>query len=121
MDSTKGDSIQKGYAFDLIVSGKDEDNNLIYDTFIENLRVIDVVDASWDTTKDRSSEQKQTPKYLVTAVDEELFTLLSVIKDVDRYNFKLIPDDTRKPYVENTEPKIVNERIKDIIEANTSY
>ena len=81
------------------------------------------MDTSWSTTKGSKNEQQlqQTPKYLVTAVDEELFSLLSVIEDVGNYQFKMIPDDTRKPYVENTEPKIVNERIKDIIEANTSY
>ena len=121
MDSTHGNSIQKGNAMDIYVEGQNE-GEVIYTKFIENLKVIDVVDNRWATTKDKKTgESTAAPRYLVTAVDEELFILLSNITLVDGYSFKLVPEDTRKQYVENSEPKIVNENIKNIIEANTIY
>ena len=121
LDSTHGNSIQKGNSMDIYVEGKDG-KDVIFDKFIENLKIIDVVDNKWSTTKGTdSSETKVAPKYLITAVNEEMFQLLSKITMVKGYSFKLIPDDTRKPYVENSEAKIVNEHLKDIVEANTSY
>ncbi len=120
LDSTQGNSVQKGNAMDIYVDGKDN-QEVIYTKFIENLKIIDVVDSKWSTTKDNKSEQKQSPRYIVTAVDEDMFVMLSKITDIGNYSFKLIPVDTRKPYVENTESKIVNEKISEIIEANTAY
>ena len=122
LDSTHGNSIQKGNAMDIYVEGKDGDE-VIYTRFIENLKVIDVVDNKWSTTKDKKSadDSNMAPRYLVTAVDEEMFQLLTKITLIDEYKFKLVPEDTRKPYVENSEAKIVNENLKNIIEAKTSY
>ena len=121
LDSTHGNTIQKGNAIDIYVDGKDG-SDVIYTKFIENLKVIDVVDNRWSTTKDGDSdESNNAPKYLITAVDEEMFQLLTKITKIKNYSFKLVPEDTRKAYVENSEAKIVNEHLKDIVEANTSY
>lgn len=122
LDLTHGNSIMKGNAIDLYVKGE-HDNEVIYTKFIENLRVIDVVDNKWATTKDSSSSESTSaaPKYIVTAVDEEMFKLLSVITLVDDYSFKLVPEDTRVAYKENTEAKIVNTSLKDLVEANTTF
>ncbi len=123
MDSTHGNSIQKGNSIDIYVDGKDG-NDVIYTKFIENLKVLDVVDNRWSTTKgksDNTNEASSAPTYLVTAVNEEMFQLLTKITMLGNYSFKLVPEDTRKAYVENSEAKIVNEHLKDIVEAHTFY
>ncbi len=121
LDLTHGNSVRKGNAMDVYVDGKDGDD-VIYTKFIENLKIIDVVDNRWATTKkEGDSESSGAPTYLVTAVDEEMFKLLTKITMIGDYSFKLVPEDTRKAYVENSEAKIVNENLKDIVEANTSY
>lgn len=118
MESTHGDTFQKGYAMNIYVEGKDETNNVILNKFIENLRIIDVVDNKWASTKE---EENSAPKYILVAVNYEMFELLTKITEVPDYGFKIVPDDTRKPYDTSSEPKIVNESIKNIIEANTAY
>lgn len=122
LDSTHGNAIQKGNAMDIYVEGSNN-GEVIYTKFIENLKVIDVVDNQWATTKDKKNSESNSmaPRYLVTAVNEELFVLLSNITKVDDYSFKLVPEDTRKPYIENSEARVVNVNIKNIVEAKTSY
>ena len=122
LDSTHAKAIQKGNAMDIYVEGSNN-GEVIYTKFIENLKVIDVVDNQWATTKDKNSAESNgmSPRYLITAVNEEMFQLLSNITLVDGYSFKLVPEDTRKPFIENSEPTIVNTNIKNIIEAHTSY
>ena len=121
IDSTSGNSIQKGNAIDIYIDGK-ESRDVIYGPFIENLKVIDVVDNKWNTTKDSSSsESNSAPRYLITAVDEDMFQLLSKVILIKEYEFKLVPVDTRKAYVENSEPRIVNQSIKNIVDARTAY
>ena len=121
LDSTGGNSIQKGNAIDIYIDGKDS-KDVIYGPFIENLKVIDVVDNKWNTTKDASStENNMAPRYLITAVDEDMFQLLTKVTLVDGYSFKLVPVDTRKAYVENTEARVVNQSIKNIVDAKTAY
>ena len=88
LDSTHGNSIQKGNSMDIYVEGKDG-QEVIYTKFIENLKVIDVVDNRWATTKDNKSSTEDSvmaPRYLVTAVDEEMFQLLTKITLVGNYN-----------------------------------
>ena len=52
---------------------------------------------------------------------EEMFQLLTKITLIKSYSFELIPESKRKRYVENSEAKIVNDHLKEIVEANTSY
>lgn len=121
MKKTHGNSIQKGNAIDVYVEGKDEDGGIIYTKFVENLKVIDVVDNEWATTSNTSSEEAETPRFLLTAVDYELFDILSKVTLLNDYEFELIPEDTRKTFDESSTAKIVNESIKSIVEANTAY
>ena len=50
-----------------------------------------------------------------------MFQLLSKVTLISEYEFKLVPVDTRKAYVENSEPRIVNQSIKNIVDARTAY
>lgn len=118
LDLTQGNSIAPGNSIDLWVQGKNPSNEIIFTKFIENLKVIDVVDSKWITTAGNDSG---SPRYLITAVNEEMWLLLKKSETINGYSFKLVPVVNDKAYDESSEPKIVNETIKNIIEANTSY
>lgn len=118
LDLTQGNSIAPGNTIDLWVQGKNPDNEIIFTKFIENLRVIDVVDSNWITT---AGSDSASPRYLITAVDEELWLLLKKSEMITGYSFKLVPVVKDKAYEEGSKPSLANETIKNIIEANTSY
>ena len=118
--TTQGNSIAPGNSIDLWIQGVnvDDDDNIIFVKFIENLEVIDVVDSNWLTTAGKGSEQ---PKYLITAVDEETWLLLKKSERLQGYKFQFIPVVRDKAYKAEDPTTIVSEGIKSIIEANTSY
>ena len=118
LDLTQGNSIAPGNSIDLWVQGKDENNDIIFGRFVENLEVIDVVDSNWITTAGRESG---VPKYLITAVDEETWLLLKKSERLTGYQFKLVPVVRDKAYNSETPTRVVSTTIKDIIEAKTSY
>ena len=118
VNSTQGNSIAPGNSIDIWVQGKDPDGGIIFGRFVENLRVIDVVDSKWITT---AGDESGSPKYLITAVDEDTWLLLKKSELLRNYKFKLIPVVRDKAYNSEEPTRVVSETIKGIIEANTSY
>ncbi len=118
VDLTQGNSIAPGNSIDLWIKGKDNNRNVIFTRFIENLEVLDVVDSNWITTAGNVSSQ---PKYLITTVDEDTWLLLKKSERLNGYAFQLVPVVRDKAYDSKIPTTVVSERIKDIIEANTSY
>ena len=119
MDSTQGNSIAPGNSIDIYLSGKDETGKIIYAPFIENLKVIDVVDSKWTTTAGTDSK---TPKYIIISVTEEIYRLLEVAPKISGYGFTIVPVPNDKSYDEaGKETKIVSDYLKNIIEANSAY
>ena len=118
LDLTQGNSIAPGNSVDLWVLGKDENKDIIFGRFVENLEVIDVVDSNWITT---AGNESGVPKFLITAVDEETWLLLKKSERLDGFDFKLVPVVRDKAYNPDTPTQVVSDSIKGIIEANTSY
>ena len=119
LDTTHGNSIAPGNAVDIYIQGKDENKKIIFTPFIENLEVIDVVDTKWSTT---AGEEGTSPKYIITVVSVENFELLTKATLLNDYSFELIPVPKEVPFSETDgETKIVNEYLKNLIEANSAY
>ena len=120
LNLTQGNSIAPGNSVDLWIQGGnlEDEETIIFNKFIENLEVIDVVDNNWLTTAGKDSQE---PKFLITAVDEEIWLLLNKAERLQGYSFKLIPVVRDKAYDPETPTTVVSEGIKNIIEANTSY
>ena len=118
VDLTQGNSIAPGNSIDLWVKGKEKDNTVIFTKFIENLEVLDVIDSNWMTTAGNVSS---TPKYIITTVDKETWLLLEKSTLLNDYKFDLVPLVRDKAYDAKTPTLVVSEKIKNIIEANTSY
>lgn len=119
MDSTQGNSIAPGNSIDIYLSGTDENKKVIYAPFIENVKVVDVVDTKWSTT---AGDEGKTPKYIIIAVSEELYRLLKVAPSIPTYNFEIVPVVNDKSFDEaGEETKIVSDYLKNIIEANSAY
>jgi len=117
LNTTQGNSITGGNAIDIWVQGKDEQGRIIVAKFIENVKVIDVVDNKWSTT---AGEESGTPKYLIVAVTDDMWQLLYKATLMTNYQFKLVPKVREKAYEEKSESKIVNDAIKNMIEANST-
>ncbi len=117
-DLTQGNSIAPGNSIDLWIKGRDQANNVIFAKFIENLEVLDVVDNNWMTT---AGNITGNPKFLITTVDKDTWLLLEKSTMLNDYSFKLVPVVRDKAYDPKTPTLVVSERIRNIIEANTSY
>ncbi len=118
LDLTQGNSIAQGNSIDLWVLGKDENGDIIFERFVENLEVIDVVDSNWITT---AGNESGIPKFLITAVDNDTWLLLKKSERLSGYRFTLVPVVRDKAYDSSQKTEVVSDHIKDIIEANTSY
>ena len=118
LDTTQGNSIAPGNSIDIWVQGTDENGDIIFTRFVENLEVIDVVDSKWITT---AGNESGTPKFLITAVDEETWLLLKRSERLNGYQFKLLPVVRDKAYDPKTPTTVVSETIRSIVNAHTSY
>ncbi len=118
LNLTQGNSIAPGNSIDLWVLGKDDNKDIIFGRFVENLEVIDVVDSKWITT---AGNESGVPKFLITAVDEDTWLLLKKSERLNGYQFKLVPVVRDKAYDPEVPTAVVSDTIKSIIEANTSY
>lgn len=120
IDSTQGNSISPGNSIDIYLSGTDESGKVIYAPFIENIKVVDVVDTQWTTT---AGSDTKTPKYIIIAVSEEIHRLLRIAPIIPGYNFKIVPvaDEASWDEIEGDKNKIVSDYLKNIIEANSAY
>lgn len=117
LDTTEGNSIAGGNSIDIIIRGKDDQGRIINDTFIENVKVIDVVDNKWSST---AGDESGTPKFVIVAVSKEMWKLLTTATLMTNYQFKLVPFVRAKAFEENSESKIVNDGLRSLIEANSS-
>ena len=118
VDLTQGNSIAPGNSIDLWVKGKEQSGSVIFTKFIENLEVLDVIDGNWMTT---AGNVGSTPKYLITTVDKDTWLLLEKSTLLTNFKLELVPVVRDKAYDPKTPTLIVSEKIRNIIEANTSY
>ena len=129
--TTYGNKVFPGNYIDIYVKAinKIDENNITSDTqdkimvgkLLENVKVIDVVDANGDSVFENLEEVK-TPSQIIFAVPEEYHILLRKAMYLRTYDVTLIPVPTAESLKENPgEVAIANEAIKDFINRVTVW
>ena len=119
--STYGCSIMPGNYIDLYYLSYDKefDDKLIYGLFIKSIEVRAVLDSKGLDVFTESEKDKVEPKYLLFAVPNEYFELLTIAKKVS--GSSIIPVPRNAGYSENPEPTtLYNDAIESYILANAS-
>ena len=129
--TTYGNKVFPGNYIDIYLKAvnKIDEDNITTDTqdkimvgkLLENVKVIDVVDANGDSVFENLEEVK-TPSQVIFAVPEEYHILLRKAMYLRTYDVTLIPVPTAESLKETPgEVKIANEQLKDFINKVTVW
>ena len=119
--STYGRSIMPGNYIDLYYRAYDKefDNKLIYGLFIKSIEVRAVLDKEGLDVFTESEKEEAEPRYLLFAVPNEYFELLTLAKKVS--GASIVPVPRNAGYSENPEPTtLYNDAIESYVLANAS-
>ena len=130
-ETTYGNKVYPGNYIDIYLKAvnKIDEENITTETqdkimvgkLLQNVKVIDVVDANGDSVFDNPEEVK-TPSQIIFAVPEEYHILLRKAMYLRTYEVTLIPVPTAESIKENPgEVAIANETLKDFINRVTVW
>lgn len=121
--STYGCSIMSGNYIDLFFKATDDDGLVMFDLFIESLKVTKVVDKDGNDVfgyTDEDEEPKPTKIYFI--VPSEYNSLLRKATLIPTNNIEIIPVPRNAGYSENPkETRIANEEIENFILSKSVY
>lgn len=120
--STYGCSIMPGNYIDLFFKAVDDDGLLMYDLFIESMKVTKVVDKDGNDVFASTADAEPKPAKLYFIVPSEYHSLLRKATLIPTNNIEIIPVPRNAGYSENPkETSIVNEEIENFILSKSVY
>lgn len=125
VNKTYGNSIFPGNYIDLYLKALDSDGKIMYQKFIENVKVLAVKDNAGQHVFE-DSEKAKTPSILLFAVPEDMHLLLRkalYLQNVREISAEILPVPNTKSYSDSSTfltPTLASQELKLFIEVNTA-